>query len=629
MLIKKKSTAIMSLGALGIVFGDIGTSPLYALQSAFGLSNHHIAISKNNVFGVLSLIIWSVFMVVTVKYVSLIMKANNEGEGGIMALVALVKRHIDNKRLRFALILFGVIGVCLFYGDGVITPAISVLSAVEGLKVVAPSLSSLVIPLALILLTMLFFVQKYGTAAVSHLFGPIMLLWFVTIASGGLYRIWQYPESLVALSPVTAIAFITQNPVTSFFAMTAVVLAITGVEALYADLGHFGIKPIKRAWFFVVFPSLVLCYIGQGTLLVHFHTHNSNLLIKLFPSFLQFSVLILSTIATIIASQSVITGMFSITKQAIQLDFLPKMSIKHTSKYEIGQIYIPIVNFLLFLAVITLVIVFGSSAKLANSYGIAVSGTIAIDTILFFWVIRYAYKKYIPIMILTSCIIFPIDLVFVSSNLQKILNGGIYPLVFAAISLLLIKTWTRGEEIVAAERTSKEESFETFMHIVRSSKSPIKRTKGSAIYITQHSDNVPLALENNTNQFKSMPEHLVIVSIKTSSHAHIEPKKRAIVDDLGYNDGISHINLYYGYKDQIDLPNTLKSIRNMSPELNFNPDESTYYVSTDKVMRSRRHNLSRWRKTLYLLMSRNELSDTDFYKLPIDRTEEFSSLISL
>jgi KUP system potassium uptake protein len=625
----KKGLTLLALGALGVVYGDIGTSPLYALGAAFNNKSHNIPATQNNVFGIISLIIWSVFLVVSIKYVSLIMKADNEGEGGIMALVALVKRHIGTKRLRFALILVGIVGVCLFYGDGVITPAISVLSAVEGLRVVAPSLSSLVMPIVIGLLTLLFFIQKFGTALVGKLFGPVMLVWFLTIGGGGLFQIWQHPGALIALSPITAVNFIVSSPLTAFISMTAVILAITGVEALYADLGHFGRVPIRRAWFLLVFPSLVLCYVGQGALIVNGHSGTNNLLIKLFPSALQFPVLILSAAATIIASQAVISGIFSLTKQAIQLDFLPKMTVKHTSFSEIGQIYLPLINLIMYVAVIFLVIVFGTSTNLASAYGIAVSGTIAIDTVIFLFIIKYVFKNPLPYYIFTILVFVPIDIIFVSSNLQKIIQGGIYPLLIGLIAFIVIRTWIKGESIISEKRVDMEETFESFMAKIRASKQRLERTSGSAIYLTKFTDNVPLALQDNTKEFKVIPKNLVIVSIKTSSHAHIAPIKRAIVDDLGYNDGITHINLYYGYRDTVDLPATLKYIRNLSPELDFNPNKSTYYVSLDKPVKSRSHNMMGWRKTLYIIMAKNELSDSDFYNLPVDRTEEFTTLISL
>ncbi len=629
MIKSKKGISLLALGALGVVYGDIGTSPLYALGSAFQLKNHHIPITKTNVFGIISLIIWSIFLVVSVKFVSFIMRADNEGEGGIMALVALVKRHINSKKLHFGLILVGIIGVCLFYGDGIITPAISVMSAVEGLKVVAPNLGSFIIPVVVIIISFIFFIQKYGTAAVGRMFGPIMLLWFITIGGGGLYQIWHYPSSLIALSPITALNFITDNPLSAFVAMTAVVLAITGVEALYADLGHFGRQPIRRAWFFVVFPSLLLCYIGQGALLVDEHSSPSNLLIKLFPSGLQILVLILSTAATVIASQAVISGIFSLSRQAVQLDFLPKMTIRHTSYREIGQIYMPLMNILMYIAVLGLVLIFGSSARLANAYGIAVSGTIAIDTLLFLFIAKYIFKNYWFYYLITILIFVPIDLIFLSSNLQKVLDGGIYPLAIGAVAFILIRTWTKGEAIMSNKRFEMEETFQNFMNYVNSSKQRIERTKGSAIYLTQFTDNVPLALQENTKQFQVIPKNLIIVSIKVTSRAHIPPSQRAIVDDLGYNDGISHINLYYGYRDQVNLPETLRNIINLGPELKFNPNKSTYFVSLDKPVKSRNHNMANWRKSLYQFMAKNEISDSDFYDLPTDRTEEFTTLISL
>ena len=629
LMLKRKGLALLSLGALGIVFGDIGTSPLYALQAAFSVSGHNIERSASNVYGIISLLIYAILLVVSVKYLSLIMKANNNGEGGIMALVALVRKNILDKKIQFALILFGTIGVCLFYGDGVITPAISVLSAVEGLKVISPELNNLIIPITLFLIAVLFLLQKYGTATVGYLFGPVMLLWFITIGGGGLYQIIQHPSSLVALSPLTAVDFIYNSPLTAFLTLSAVVLAITGVEALYADLGHFGREPIKRSWYYIVFPSLILCYIGQGALLLNNTGNISNLLLRLFPSYLQLPILLLATLATIIASQAVISGLFSLTKQAVQLDFLPKINIIHTSNSESGQIYIPVVNILLYVAVSSLVLIFGSSTHLALAYGIAVSGTITIDLILFSYLVKYIFRDKLAILTLCTCVLLPLDILFILSNLQKILHGAIYPLVFAIIALILIKTWTKGEQIVADDRFSSEESISKFMSSLKSSNQSIIRSSGSAIYITQHRDKIPTALVDNTKQFKDIPEHLVILHVETSNSSHVLPSKRAKIDEMKLRDGIVKVELTYGYKDNINIPKALKSLKMKSRELNFDLDKAIYYISKDKVIRSRKSTMSGWRKTIYLLMSKNELSDPDFYKLPVDRTNEFTTLISL
>ena len=629
LMLKRKGLALLSLGALGIVFGDIGTSPLYALQAAFLVSGHNIERSASNVYGIISLIIYAILLVVSVKYLSLIMKANNNGEGGIMALVALVRKNILDKKIQFALILFGTIGVCLFYGDGVITPAISVLSAVEGLKVISPELNNLIIPITLFLIAVLFLLQKYGTATVGYLFGPVMLLWFITIGGGGLYQIIQHPSSLVALSPLTAVDFIYNSPLSAFLTLSAVVLAITGVEALYADLGHFGREPIKRSWYYIVFPSLILCYIGQGALLLNNTGNISNLLLRLFPSYLQLPILLLATLATIIASQAVISGLFSLTKQAVQLDFLPKINIIHTSNSESGQIYIPVVNILLYVAVSSLVLIFGSSTHLALAYGIAVSGTITIDLILFSYLVKYIFRDKLAILTLCTCVLLPLDILFILSNLQKILHGAIYPLVFAIIALILIKTWTKGEQIVADDRFSSEESISKFMSSLKSSNQSIIRSSGSAIYITQHRDKIPTALVDNTKQFKDIPEHLVILHVETSNSSHVLPSKRAKIDEMKLSDGIVKVELTYGYKDNINIPKALKSLKMKSRELNFDLDKAIYYISKDKVIRSRKSTMSGWRKTIYLLMSKNELSDPDFYKLPVDRTNEFTTLISL
>jgi KUP system potassium uptake protein len=625
----KKGIAALTLGAVGVVFGDIGTSPLYAVQAVFSPIGQHLAVNQQNVYGIISLIIWSVTLVVSIKYLGFIMRADNKGEGGIMALVALIKSSGLNSRHKWLFISLGLIGVALFYGDSAITPAISVLSAVEGLKVVTPSLSSIIVPVTLVILSALFFVQKYGTAFIGRLFGPVMVLWFFTIGAGGAWRIWQQPDILHALSPLSAVDFFLAEPLIAFVAMGAVTLAITGAEALYADMGHFGRKPISRAWFLLVFPALILCYMGQGSLILHHQSTISSPFIQLFPEALRFSMIILATVATLIASQSVISGAFSLTRQAIQLDFLPKMMVRHTSARAEGQVYIPFINTALFISVAVLVVMFGSSEKLANAYGLAVSGTLAVDTILFMVVARMLWHKSKAYVALAIAIFLSFDLLLVSANLTKFLHGGWFPILIAIVVFTFIRSWLKGQRVVGRERRELEGPLQDFIDMVRHKKPAITRVPGTAIYISHHPGYAPLALHATVDELHELHEKVIVVYVEITDESHVPEKERAIFDPLDYNDGISLVKLTYGFHDHINIPNALKTIRFLSSELDFDPDKASYFVSLSKIVPTTKHNMPGWRKTLYSLMSRNALSPSDYYKLPTDRTVEMRSLIEL
>jgi KUP system potassium uptake protein len=620
----------LMIGALGVVFGDIGTSPLYAMNAAFGKLGFHLAINQQNVFGVISLILWSIGLVVSVKFIRYIMRADNAGEGGIMALMTLIKNSTLRSKYKWSFLILGVVGVALFYGDSTITPAISVLSAVEGLKVINTSLDSLVIPVTLVILTMLFVIQKYGTGFLGGLFGPIMFIWFVTIGLGGGWQILQHASVLIALSPYTAIHFFIAHTEVAFIAMGAVVLAITGTEALYADMGHFGRTPIAKSWFWVVFPSLLLCYMGEGALIVHNHGAAENPLFLLFPAVLRIPVVVLATVATIIASEAVISGAFSLTRQAVQLNFLPKMLILHTSKREGGQIYLPFVNTALFIIVVALVILFGSSARLANAYGVAVSGTLAIDTILYLVIMRSVWHKQRRFVFLAGLAFLPIDFLFVSSTIPKILHGGWVPVLIGFVLFMLITTWLKGQQIVAKERRALEGSLQGFIDKIQHEQPPIRRVPGTAVYIGHHADLAPLALHATFKDLHELQEEVIIVSVELTTASHIPEDKRAVIDDLGYgNDGIRHVHLSFGFHDKVNVPETLKSIHRYIPEFNVDLHNAAYFISRSRVVPSKRHNLFRWRKSLYCLMARNAISTSDYYGLPIGRTVEMSSLIKL
>ncbi len=627
---RRKGATALTIGALGVVFGDIGTSPLYAMHAVFGPVGQRLAINQTNIYGIISLVVWSITLVVSVKYIGFVMRASNKGEGGIMALVSLVRGGELPQRYKWLFITLGLVGVSLFYGDSAITPAISVLSAVEGLKVVEPGLHMFILPVTFIILASLFWIQKYGTGFIGRLFGPAMLAWFTAIGLGGGWRVWQHPGILRALSPLQAVSFFVDRPVVAFVSMGAVILAITGAEALYSDMGHFGRRPIARAWFWLVFPSLLLCYMGQGALLLSQSASAANPFILLFPEAVRFSVVLLAMVATVIASQSVISGAFSLTRQAVQLDFLPKMLVRHTSDQEVGQIYLPFVNLVLFVAVTLLVFVFGSSAKLAGAYGMAVSGTLAIDSMLFIVVMRALWQRSKLAVSLLGGLFLTVDALFVTSNLSKLRHGAWLPLALAVIIFLLIDTWRRGQHIIREERKAMEGSLQAFVDQVHAMKPPLRRIPGQAVYISHHPDRAPLALHATVNELHELSEKVVLVTVKVTDLAHVPEAERAVFDNLRYHDdGISHLTLQYGFHDSPNVPRTLAVLRHTSPEIDFDPEAAAYFISLATVVRSNRRNLSGWRKSLYSLMVRNALSSTDYYKLPIGRTVEMRSLIKL
>lgn len=616
------------VGAIGVVFGDIGTSPLYAVHSLFGPLGRHIAVTQTNIYGIISLILWSVFIVVSVKYVLLIMRVDNRGEGGIMALVSIVRTAVTGKRARWIAIGLGLLGMSLFYGDSAVTPAISVLSAVEGVKIVAPSLAHIVVPTTIAILALLFWLQKYGTGLIGKLFGPVMVIWFVTIGLAGLHQVVLHPEILRCLSPSTAISFYIHHYAVGFTAMAAVVLAITGAEALYADMGHFGRPPIARAWFLLVFPALLLCYMGQGALVLHNAAAVANPFYYLFPPELRVTAILLATAATLIASQSVISGAFSITRQAVHLDFVPRLLVRHTSNREVGQVYMPFINYTLFIIVILLVVAFGSANRLAGAYGVAVSGTLAVDSLLFLIVMRRAWHTMSGLVLLTACLLLPIDALFIATNLSKIVHGGWVPLLVAGLAFAIVTTWNRGESIIVAERRVLEGSLDHLAEEIHDDKR-LHRFPDQAVYISHHPDYAPLVLKETLEELHELPDKVLIVSVVVANEAHVPEEERAQFDALGYLDGVSHLKLRYGYHDTVDIPKALKAVHGLSPELNLDPAETSYYISLYKVVLTKRHNLAMWRKRLYGLLSRNARSHGDYYKLPLNKTQEVSALIKL
>src|SRR3954463_2007348 len=500
----------LAAGALGVVFGDIGTSPLYALQATF---TEAVTPDRQGVYGVISLVFWAITLIVSVKYVTFIMRADNEGEGGIMALIARVQTvKLGGRAAKVALIALGIFGASLFYGDGMITPAISVLSAVEGLKVAAPSLETYVIEITLVIISVLFLIQRFGTGAVGRLFGPVMGVWFTVLAVAGAASVVHHPGILRAVSPTYGASFLVEHGAVAFAALGSVVLTVTGAEALDADMGHFRRPPIRRAWFVVVFPALILNYMGQGALILRSPGSVDNPFFLLFPHWARLPMVFFATVATVIASQAVISGAFSVTRQAVQLGFLPRLTILHTSRQEAGQVYVPAVNWGIFAAVVALVVGFGSASHLAAAYGIAVTGTLAIDTLLFFVVVRVLWKKPLWVAIAGGSAFLLVDLTFFAANLPKVAHGGWFPLAIAFLIFVVLTTWQRGREIVTEKRTVLEGPLRDFVEEIRDPAQPISRSPRTGIFLDANPDTTPLALRANVDHNCVLHENVVIAA---------------------------------------------------------------------------------------------------------------------
>jgi KUP system potassium uptake protein len=616
----------LTLGALGVVFGDIGTSPLYAMQAVF--LTEGIKVDENHVYGIISLVFWSITIIVSIKYVTVIMRADNEGEGGIMALIALVQSAMSPRRTRRAvLVALGIFGAALFYGDGMITPAISVLSAVEGLKVATPALESWVVPIALVVLAVLFAIQRFGTKAVGRLFGPVMVLWFTILAVAGLFPVLRNPGILRALSPVYGIEFFAQNGLVAFLALGAVVLAVTGAEALYADMGHFGWPAIRRAWFFFVFPALTLNYLGQGALILADPKAIANPFFLLMPTWALLPLVVLATLATVIASQAVISGAFSVTRQAVALGFLPRLRIRHTSDAE-GQVYVPAVNAVLFVAVVGLVLGFETSTHLASAYGIAVTGTLAIDTILFFVVARTLWHKPLWLVVSGATAFLVVDLAFFGANLPKVIHGGWFPLALALVMFTLLTTWQRGQALVTAQRAKTDGLLKDFVEQIRTMDPPVYRAPGTAVCLTSGKATMPLALRENVEHNNVVHQAVVVVSVETLKVAHVHPDEQVIVDDLGYHDdGIMHVSLKCGFQDEHNVPDALRRAVAIGLECDIDIDNATYFVSRITIVGGDAPGMSTWRKKLFLAMANTATNPVETFGLPEHRIVTVGSYI--
>jgi KUP system potassium uptake protein len=623
--------AALALGALGVVFGDIGTSPLYALQTVFSADHQAVKPTEPDVYGVISLVFWTITLIVSLEFVILIMRADNDGEGGIMALIALVMgAPLRSGRLKYALIATGMLGVALFYGDGIITPAISVLSAVEGVRVVEPSLESMVLPITIAVLVGLFAIQRFGTHRIGRVFGPVMVVWFLVIAAAGLARVIDHPEIVKALSPHYGVEFFGNHFGIAFISLGAIVLTITGAEALYADMGHFGHKPISRAWFFVVFPALTLNYMGQGSLIVETPSAIDNPFFLLIPPWGRIPMVLLATVATVIASQAVISGAFSVTRQAVQLGFLPRLNIRHTSAREIGQIYVPAVNWFLLAAVLALVVGFGSSTKLASAYGIAVTGTITADTLLFFVVVRTLWRKPAWIAVLGAVVFLTIDLAFLGANLTKAEHGGWFPLTVAVVVFTVFSTWKRGSERIHEERIAEEGSLRSFVEELRAMQPPVTRVPGTAVYLNARRETTPLALRAGVEHTHALHETVVIISMITTKAPYVSEAERLEIDELGYeDDGITHLTAHFGFQDALDVPRLLALAHETGLERTVDVENAVYFLSQVSVTPTSTPGMRAWRKRLFVAMARNAASPVEYFHLPRDRTVSLGSTIEL
>ena len=596
----------------------------------FAANNQAVTPDETGVYGVISLVFWAITSVVSVKYVTFIMRADNQGEGGIMALIALLEGvSLRGRAAKAALVALGIFGAALFYGDGMITPAISVLSAVEGIQVAAPSLDSLVLPITLAVLTVLFSIQRFGTGVVGRLFGPVMAVWFGVLALAGAVEVIQSPAILKALSPTYGIAFFLDQGGIAFLALGSVVLAVTGAEALYADMGHFGRPPISRAWFVLVFPALTLNYMGQGALILGSPRAIDNPFFLLFPDWARVPMVVLATAAAVIASQAVISGAFSVTRQAVRLGFLPRLRVRHTSQAE-GQIYAPAINALLFVAVVTLVLGFGSSERLGSAYGIAVTGTLAIDTVLFFVVVRMLWKKPLWLVLLGAVAFLTVDLGFFAANLHKVVDGGWFPLLLAFVVFTLLITWRRGREMVTARRGEAEGRLRDFVEEMHGMEPAVFRAPGTGVFLTAGKETTPLALRENVDHNHVLHERVLIVSVETQRVPHVARSERVVVDDLGYkDDGILHVNISYGFQDEQDVPGALRQAAEQDLEVELDLDEATYFISQITLVRGDGPGMSRWRKKLFLGLSRTSTSPVEFFCLPEHRIVTMGSFIEL
>ncbi|MBA4707368.1 low affinity potassium transporter Kup [Aquitalea aquatica] len=616
----KQAMTGLTLAALGVVYGDIGTSPLYTLRECF--TGHGLATTPDNIFGILSLIFWSLIFVVSIKYVVFVLRADNHGEGGIMALMALA-RHYVTHAARWKVVLLGLFGASLFYGDAIITPAMSVLSAAEGLEVLSPSMQPYVLPIAITVLVGLFALQRFGTASVGMMFGPVMLAWFSILGVLGVLQIVQAPGILAAINPWYAYNFVAHHGVGAYLTLGSVVLALTGAEALYADMGHFGKKPIRRAWYGLVLPALVLNYFGQGALLMLKPETIKNPFFLLAPQWALLPLIILATLATVIASQAVISGAYSLTRQAIQLGYSPRMEISHTSENEIGQIYLPFVNWALLVAVLVVVLIFQSSDNLASAYGIAVTGTMLITTLLFFVVARVNWRWPLPLALGITIFFGIIDTAFFTANLLKLFSGGWLPLVLGMVIFLLMTTWKQGRKLLFDRLREQALPLDSFIENLEAF--PPTRVQGTAVFLTSTLHGVPHALLHNLKHNKVLHDRIVLMTIRTEDVPYISNESRLEVVQL--SPSFWRVVARYGFKEDPSVLNVLELCE--ADGLAFELMDTSFFLSRETIISTERPGMARWRERLFVWMSKNALRATDFFQIPTNRVVELGAQVEL
>lgn len=623
----KKAGLGVVVAALGVAFGDIGTSPLYAMQTVFSENHGQVKPTPGHVLGIVSLIFWSITGIVSVKYIVFILRADNDGEGGVMALSHLTRRGVKPGGKRFRMIVaLGVVGAALFYGDSIITPAISVLSSVEGLEVAAPQVHSWILPLALVIIVALFTVQRFGTELIGRAFGPVMVVWFLTLAVLGIPHIVAHPDVLRGLSPTYAAQFIVGEPLIAFVAMGAVVLAITGAESLYADMGHFGRPPISRAWFFLVMPCLLINYLGQSAMIIEDPSKIDSPFFHLAPSWATFPLVVLATCATVIASQAVISGAFSVSRQAERLGYLPRLTVRQTSKHEGGQIYVPAINWLLFGGVMILMLVFKSSERLAAAYGVAVTSMFIITTVMFLVLADTRWKWPRWRIALVALLFAPLEIIFVSANLTKVTHGGWLPLLVATFVATTMFTWRRGQTIVTERRATLEGPLLPFLDELHAH--PLMHVPGTAVFMHPNKETAPLALRENASFNHVVHENVLIVTTVSANVPHVPIDERVTIDDLGDPfDHITHLTVRFGFQDDQDVPAALEKARDMGVE--FDAEEVYYFLSRISVQMSQDNSMPKWRKRMFVGLAHNAATPVQYFRLPEERTVIMGANVAL
>jgi len=620
--IAPRRTFPLTLTAIGVVYGDIGTSPLYTIRECF-YGAHGFPPTHENVLGVLSLVVYALVLIISIKYIVLVMRADNQGEGGILTLTSLIPSRALITGAAPVLILFGVFGAAMLYGEGIITPAISVLSAVEGLQVETPLFEPYLVPIAVVILVVLFLFQQYGTHRVGGLFGPVMLIWFVTIGTLGIIWIFRAPVVLAALNPIHAITFFRVHGGAGILVLGAVVLAVTGAEALYVDMGHFGKRPIRIAWFTIVFPALVLNYFGQGALLLIDGEAARQPFFLLVPSWGLLPLVAIATAAAIIASQALISGAFSLTQQAIQLGYIPRMDIEHTSSSEMGQVYVPQMNWALMIATIVVVLGFQSSSALAAAYGIAVTMTMVITTILLSVVARERWHWPAGVVFAGAAIFLIVDVTFFSANLVKILQGGWLPLIIGTCAFTVMTTWKTGRRIVAERLTARAIPIDHFMSVIEAS--PPVRVPGTAVFMTAQPRGTPPALAHNLRHNKVMHEYVVILTVSTAPVPHVPPAEQIVFESLGY--GVFTMRALYGFMQDPNVPDALRTAQHSG--LDIDADDVTYFLGRETILVTHRRGMAMWREKLFVLMTRNAVRATAFFRLPPERVVELGVQVEI